>query len=211
MANTRPKHSAFCVGIGGGSGSGKSWLANFLKQRLKHQATIVCQDWYYKDNGHLTPDEAKKLNFDHPNAIDAPLLVKHLDKLLAGETIEAPRYDYATHSRLPEIHTVHPAPVVILEGLLVLHDPRMRKRMDLSVFIDFPDDLRLIRRIRRDVAHRRVDLEETLRLYEHCVRPMHRRYIGPSAARADMVWAQAEDKKLPTQLLARLKSRLASR
>jgi uridine kinase len=198
-----------CVlGVGGGSGSGKSWLANFLKQRLKKKAVVLCQDWYYKDNGHLSPAEAKKLNFDHPSAIDMPLFLRHVDQLLAGETIEAPRYDYATHSRLPEIHTVQPAPLVILEGLLVLHDPKLRKRMDLSVFIDFPDDLRLIRRVRRDVEHRRVDLEETLRLYEHCVRPMHEKYIRPSGARAHHVWKQDEDRAFPARLLKLVRARL---
>jgi uridine kinase len=198
-----------CVlGICGGSGSGKSWLANYLKQKLRDKAVIICQDWYYKDNGHLPPEEAKKLNVDHPSAIDMALFVRHVDRLVAGETVEAPRYDYATHSRLPEIHTVRPAPVVIVEGLFVLHDPKMRKRMDLSVFIDYPDDLRLIRRVRRDVEHRRIGLEETLRLYEHCVRPMHHKFIQPSGKAASHVWKQAEEKSFPTRLLKLVRARL---
>ncbi|MEK7858226.1 MAG: uridine kinase [Elusimicrobiota bacterium] len=192
------------LGIGGGSGSGKSWLATYLKRRLGERAAILCQDWYYKDNGGLTPEQAKKLNFDHPAAIETGLLLRHLDDLRAGKAIEAPRYDYATHSRLKEIHTVRPAPLIILEGLLVLHDPRLRERMDLSVFIDCPDDLRLIRRVRRDVEHRRVDLEETLRLYEHCVRPMHQRFIQPSAEKATWVWRQFEDRAFPRALLAQI-------
>lgn len=196
------------LGVGGGSGSGKSWLANFLKQKLKDSAVILCQDWYYKDNGHLPPEEIKKLNVDHPSAIDTALFLRHLDRLRAGEVVEAPRYDYATHARLPEIHTVRPAPVVIVEGLFILHDPRLRKRLDVSVFIDFPDDLRLIRRVRRDVEHRRIDLEETLRLYEHCVRPMHHKFIQPSGARADHVWNQAEDRAFPGRLLKLVRARL---
>lgn len=209
-AKDQPPVKPVCVlGIGGGSGSGKSWLATFLKQSLKDKAVIVCQDWYYKDNGHLSAAAAKKLNFDHPDALDSGLLMRQVDLLRAGKTIEAPRYDYATHSRLPEIHTVRPAPLLILEGLLVLHDARLRSRMDLSVFIDFPSDLRLIRRVRRDVAHRRVDLEETLRLYEHCVRPMHQKYIQPTAQHATWVWQQDEDTGFPRALLRQVQLRLA--
>ena len=196
------------LGIAGGSGSGKSWLANFLKQKLKDQAVILCQDWYYKDNGHLTPEQVKKLNVDHPSAIDMALFTRHVDRLREGETIEAPRYDYATHSRLPEIHTVRPAPLIIVEGLFILQDPKLRKRLDLAVFIDFPDDLRLIRRVRRDVEHRRIELEETLRLYEHCVRPMHRKFIQPSSAKATHVWKQGEDKAFPAKLLRLVRVRL---
>jgi uridine kinase len=204
-AKNKPPVKPVCVlGLGGGSGSGKSWLATFLKQRLKDRAVIVCQDWYYKDNGHLSVAAAKKLNFDHPNAVDTGLLLRHVDKLRSGQAIEAPRYDYATHSRLKEIHTVRPAPLLIIEGLLVLHDSRLRSRMDLSVFIDYPADLRLIRRVRRDVEHRRVDLEETLRLYEHCVRPMHQKFIQPTSRHTTWVWNQDEDRAFPQALLRQI-------
>lgn len=207
---SKPRLKPACVlGLSGGSGSGKSWLATFLKQRLKDKAVIVCQDWYYKDNGHLPAAEAKKLNFDHPDAIDSALLLRHVDRLRRGESIEAPRYDYATHARLEEIHTVRPAPLLILEGLLILHDARLRSRLDLSVFIDCPADLRLIRRVRRDVEHRRVDLEETLRLYEHCVRPMHEKFIEPASRHATWLWRQQEDKRFPHVLLRRVLGRLA--
>ena len=208
-AKTNGLNPVFLVGIGGGSGSGKSWLATYLKKRLGKKASILCQDWYYKDNGHLTETQSRKLNFDHPSAIDTLLLLSHLDELMAGRKISAPRYDYATHSRLKEIHTVQPAQVVILEGLLVLHDPGLRQRMEFSVYIDFPDDLRLIRRVRRDVEHRRVDLEETLRLYEHCVRPMYHRFIEPSAKTAGLVWRQFEDKGFPRLLLGKIQKKLA--
>ncbi len=206
----RPSVKSVCVvGIAGGSGSGKSWLAAFLKRRLREKAVVLSQDWYYKDNGHIRGAEARKLNFDHPNAIDMALLSRHLDRLIAGETVAAPRYDYASHSRLIETHTVRPAPVILLEGLLVLHEPRLRERMDLSVYIDYPADLRLVRRLRRDVEHRRVNLEETLRLFEHCVHPMHDRFIQPSSEKARWVWKQAEDKGFPNKLLAELQKRLS--
>lgn len=192
------------LGIGGGSGSGKSWLATYLKRRLGERATVLCQDWYYKDNSSLSDEQAKKLNVDHPAAIETGLLLRHLDELREGKTIESPRYDYASHSRLKDIHTVRPAPLIIVEGILILHDSRLRERMDLSVFIECPDDLRLIRRVRRDVAHRNVDLEETLRVYEHCVRPMHQRFVQPSAEKATWVWRQFEDRAFPRALLAQV-------
>lgn len=198
------------MGIGGGSGSGKSWLAGFLKGRLGKRAVVICQDWYYKDNGHLSDEEALKLNFDHPSAIERSLLSSQLSLLMAGRTIAAPRYDYARHARLKQKVPVAPADVVILEGLLVLHERRLRELMDISVFIDVPSDVRLVRRIRRDVEQRRVDLDETLRLYEHCVRPMHERFIQPSGAHAMHVWRQDEDRKFPQELLRAIEARIGS-
>lgn len=199
-----------CVGIGGGSGSGKSWLAGFLKGKLGKRAVIVCQDWYYRDNGHVSGEAAKKLNFDHPRAIERALFSSQLSMLLAGRAIERPCYDYARHARLKQTVRVDPADVVIVEGLLVLHDRRLRELMDLSVFIDVPSDVRLVRRIRRDVEQRRVDLEETLRLYEHCVKPMHDRFIQPSAQHALYLWKQEEDRSFPQELARVVEARLGS-
>lgn len=199
-----------CVGIGGGSGCGKSWLAGFLKGKLGRRAVVVCQDWYYRDNAHVTEEEAQRLNFDHPNSIERSLLSSQLSLLLSGRAIETPRYDYARHARLKQKVLVEPADVVILEGLLVLHEKRLRELMDISVFIDVPSDIRLMRRIRRDVEQRRVDLNETLRLYEHCVRPMHERFIQPSAAHAVHVWNQADDRKFPQALLRAIEARVGS-
>lgn len=202
---------SFCLGIAGGSGSGKSWLAAQLTEHLDVSVAVVCQDWYYRDNGHLPESEALRLNFDHPDAIETPLFARQVKQLLSGEAIEAPVYDYATHARLPRTRRVEPAEVVIVDGLLVLHPPRLRALMDCSVFIDVPADIRLARRVRRDSVERRVDLQETLRLYEHCVRPMHERYIAPSAAHATWVWRQEEDRRFPERLLRELKKRLPCR
>lgn len=195
------------IGLGGGSGSGKSWLASYLKRGLGSRATVVCLDWYYRDHGDLPPERAKRLNFDHPDAIETSRLVRDLKRLLQGKPVEAPLYDYATHARLKQTFRVQPAPVVIVEGLFVLHDGPLRKLLDLGVFIRVPDDLRLLRRVRRDVRERRVDLEETLGLYERCVRPMHVRFIEPSARRATWVWDQLEDRGFPRRLLAALERR----
>ena len=199
-----------CLGIGGGSGSGKSWLARFLEEKLGDRVVVVCQDWYYRHNGGLSDEEAKKLNFDHPKAIETPLFSAQLADLISGQAIEAPVYDYASHSRLSRTRRIEPAPLVVIEGLLVLHEKRLRDLMDCSVFIDVPADIRLVRRVRRDVEHRRVDLEETLRLYEHCVRPMHERFIQPSSKHATWVWRQEEDKRFPADLLRTLERRLSA-
>lgn len=195
----------FVVGICGGSASGKSWLSDFLKEGLGDRAVVVCQDWYYKNNSHLSPQEAEKLNFDHPNAIETSLFLRQLRKLINCNSIEAPSYDYATHTRKKETHRVVPADVIIVEGLFVLHDKRVRSLFDLSVYIDVPSDERLLRRIRRDVEHRRVDLEETLRLYEHFVRPMHTRYIEPSSKVSNGIWRQLSDPQFPKKFLAQVR------
>lgn len=207
LAKTRP----VCVGISGGSGSGKSALAAALKKGLGRGAVIVCSDWYYRDKGRLKPEESRKLNFDHPKAIELALLCAQLSRLLRGESVFAPVYDYASHSRLKSAREVSPAPVVILEGLLILHEKKLRDLMDFSVFIEVPEDVRLMRRIRRDVDERRVDLEETLRLYEHCVKPMHEEFVKPSAAHATWIWRQLDDRNFPQDLLRTIEGALSSR
>ena len=200
---------ALCLGIAGGSGSGKSWLAHHIKQKLVGQAVIICQDWYYRHNGRLSQAESLKLNFDHPRAIELPLFCAQLEALRQGKAVAAPVYDYATHARLKRRRRIEPAPLIIIEGLLVLHEKRLRELMDYSVFIQSPPDIRLARRIRRDTIERRVNLTETLRLYEHCVRPMHERFIQPSAAHATWIWRQDEDRRFPADLLLTLERRLS--
>lgn len=198
-----------CVGIAGGSGSGKTWLARRLAEHFAGRVVVVCQDWYYRDNGHLSEAEALKLNVDHPKAIESALFCEDLKRLLAGETIEAPVYDYATHARLKKTRKIKPAPLVILDGLFVLHEPKLRALQDCSVFVDLAADLRLLRRVRRDSVERRIDLGETLRLYEHCVRPMHDRFIQPSSVHATWVWKQEHDKRFPDDLIRTLEKRLS--
>lgn len=204
------KRPSIVVGVCGGTGSGKSWLSGRLRQALAPDCVVVCQDWYYRDNSRLSPEESLKLNFDHPSAIETPLFLRDLDRLISGRAVEAPVYDYVKHGRTGESRLVEPAPVVVIEGLFVLHEPGVRERLDLSVYIDVADDLRLLRRIRRDCSERRVDLEETLRIYERCVMPMHGRYTAPSARHAAMVWRQDEDAALPDRLIADVRARLAT-
>lgn len=199
------------LGVAGGSGSGKSHLASYIKEGLGGRAAIVCQDWYYRNHQGAVGEDREKINFDHPKSLETSYCVRQLDSLLAGEVVYAPVYDYATHTRLPETREVFPEPLVIVEGLFVLHEPALRERLDLSVYIDVPDDMRLLRRVRRDSVERGVGLEETLRIYEHFVRPMHARFIAPSARHARWVWPQIDDERFKARLLTLIKKRLRGR
>lgn len=199
------------LGVAGGSGSGKSWLAKAVVNAFPEQTTVICHDWYYRHNGDLNEAQALKLNFDHPRSLDTALMCRQLDQLNAGKSIDAPIYDYATHSRLKETRRVEPRPLVILDGILVLTEKALRDRMTVSVFIETPDDIRLMRRVRRDCNERRVALDETLRLYEEFVRPMHRRFVEPSSHHATWIWSQLEDKTFPSLLITDLKRRLAEK
>ena len=197
------------LGIAGGSGSGKSWLAKAAAAAFPGRSTVVCHDWYYKHNGHMTDEEARvKLNFDHPDSLETSLMCSQLDRLIAGEAVDAPVYEYATHSRLKRTRRGEPAPLLIIDGILILHEKALRERMTLSVFIDAPDDIRLARRVKRDCTERGVDLDETLRLYETFVRPMHVQYVAPSSHHATWIWSQLDDKEFPDLLIADLQRRL---
>ncbi|OIO10379.1 MAG: hypothetical protein AUJ52_04300 [Elusimicrobia bacterium CG1_02_63_36] len=204
------KNPVVTVGVCGGSASGKSVLSRYLVEGLGGDAVVFCQDWYYKDNGKLSAKRAEKLNFDHPSAIEFPLLVRQLDALCRGKAIEAPVYEYKTHARIGA-QRIEPKPVVIVDGLFVLQNKSVRSRLDASVFIEVPADERLLRRVRRDVSERKVALDETLRLYESFVRPMHDKYIQPSAAKATFRWHQLEDEKFRKEFLDEVKARVAHR
>lgn len=196
------------LGIAGGSGSGKSWLAKAVAEAFAGRSSVVCHDWYYKNQEKMSERERVKLNFDHPEALESSLLRRQLDRLLAGEGVDAPVYEYATHSRLKETRRVEPKELLIIDGILILHEKELRDLMTLSVFIDAPDDVRLMRRVRRDCKERHVDLEETLRLYEDFVRPMHHRFVVPSSHHATWIWSQPDDRKFPELLIRDLERRL---
>jgi uridine kinase len=211
VARNSPERPQILLGVAGGSGSGKSWLAKAIVAAFPEQSTIICHDWYYRDNGSVDHDAALKLNFDHPRSLETPLMSRQLDQLMSGKAIDAPIYDYATHSRLKETRRVEPRPIVILDGILVLAEKSLRDRMTMSVYIETPDDIRLMRRVRRDCTERRVDLDETLRLYEQFVRPMHKRFVEPSSHHATWIWSQLDDLTFPNLLIKDLKRRLAEK
>jgi uridine kinase len=206
VADSKPR---VVLGIAGGSGSGKSRLAEAVAAAFPGRAAVLCHDWYYKNHARVSAEAARrKLNFDHPDALESRLMRVQLDRLIAGEAVDAPVYDYATHARLKETRRVEPKPLLVLDGILILHEKELRDRMTLSVFIDAPDDVRLMRRVRRDCKERRVELDETLRLYEDFVRPMHVRYVVPSSHHATWIWSQLEDENFPDLLIQDVKRRL---
>ena len=176
------------IGIAGGSGSGKTLVAKRIVKELgSDKVIIIQQDSYYNDLGNLTLEERKKQNFDHPNAFDQQLLIAQLKDLLAGKSINQPIYDYTIHSRKKETRRIGEHVIIVLEGILILHDPDLRRLMDIKVYVDTDDDVRLIRRIRRDVTERGRSLDSILDQYENSVRPMQLQFIEPTKRYADII------------------------
>lgn len=175
------------VGIAGGTASGKSTLTQLLAHALGDRCTLIVHDRYYK----TLPDEfrgrAAAYNFDHPDALDTAKLVEDLDQLRAGRPADLPDYDFKGHVRGSVTERVHPREFVVVEGILVLADPRLRERFDRTVYVDTDDDVRLIRRLRRDVAMRGRTFDQVLEQYERTVRPMHKAFVEPSQAHAELV------------------------
>jgi len=176
------------IGIAGGSGSGKTLVAETIDRELgSEKVTIIKQDSYYKDLSCLPYEERANQNFDHPDAFDMPLLRDHLERLLRGEEVERPIYDFTQHRRSQQTEKLGPHVVVVLEGILILDDPILRRMMDIKVFIDTDPDVRLIRRLRRDMSERGRKIESIIDQYEKSVRPMHLQFVEPSKRYADII------------------------
>jgi uridine kinase len=194
------------IGIAGGSASGKSSLATHLAHELGPQrCAVIAHDRYYRDHPHLTASERQQLDYDHPEALETALLLRHLRHLRKGQEIALPHYDYARHCRAPESTPLQHAPLIIIEGLFVLADTRLRRALNLKIFVHADDELRLARRIQRDTTERGQSLNEVLHRYETRVRPGHDSHVAPSRQHADMVWDQANDDTFPARLLSRLR------
>jgi uridine kinase len=176
------------LGIAGGSGSGKTTVLQQVMDVFgEEQIAVLDHDAYYRDLSHWPPEERATFNFDHPNALETDLMVRHLDRLLDREPVEKPVYDYTTHTRSDATETVEPRPVILVEGILVLAEPELVERMDIKIFVDAAADLRLIRRIRRDLDERDRSIEGVLRQYKETVRPMHLEFVEPSKREADVI------------------------
>ncbi len=176
------------IGICGGTGSGKTTVANrILESVSKDEVVFLQQDSYYRDLDQLPVDFRQVANFDHPDAIDNDLLVEHLRALKAGRAVEVPLYDFKTHSRRPETLHVEPQPIIIIEGILIFAEQRLLDEMDIRVYVDTPDDIRFIRRLSRDVAERGRTVESVIEQYLNTVRPMHTQFVEPSKRCADVI------------------------
>lgn len=176
------------IGVAGGSGSGKTSVTRSICKRFSDKTILVIeQDYYYKDQSHLPFEERLQTNYDHPFAFDNDLLVSHLQDLLNGHPINKPVYDYALHTRSDKVIPVEPKEVIILEGILILEDPRLVDLMDIKVFVDTDADLRIIRRIMRDINERGRSVESVIEQYINSVRPMHLQFVEPTKRYADII------------------------
>ncbi|MED4203255.1 uridine kinase [Neobacillus mesonae] len=176
------------IGVTGGSGSGKTSVTKAIYESFKgHSILVIEQDYYYKDQSHLPFEERLKTNYDHPLAFDNNLLIEHLEKLLRYEPIDKPVYDYAIHTRSDQVIHVEPKDVIILEGILVLEDERLRNLMDIKLFVDTDADIRIIRRLTRDIKERGRSFDSVIDQYTNVVRPMHNQFIEPTKRYADII------------------------
>ena len=191
------------IGIAGGSGSGKTTVVKALTEELKERVVVLPQDSYYKDSSHLPIEERQKVNFDHPDSIDFPLLTSQLKQLKEGKTIEQPVYSYLTCSRSKtETITVTPAEVIIIEGILIFNCAELREQMDIKIFVDADDDDRLMRIMARDIKERGRDMNAVLERYSRVVKPMYLQFIEPSKRYADIIIPQGGHNKVAIEIIA---------
>ena len=176
------------IGIAGGTGSGKTTVAQAIYDRVgKDRIEWISHDSYYRNFDALSPEERHHINFDHPDSLESELLVRHLDVLTKGSSVEVPMYDFTTHSRRTETQRVEPRKVLIVEGILILAEPDIRKRIDIKLFVDTPADIRFVRRLMRDTRTRGRSLESVIEQYITTVRPMHEEFVEPSKRYADLI------------------------
>jgi len=200
------------IGICGGTGSGKTTVANRILESVSaSEVVFIQQDSYYRNITDLPLDYRHIANFDHPDALDNDLLVNHVRRLKAGEAVELPLYDFKTSTRMNETRHVESKPIVIVEGILIFSDPRLLEQMDIKVFVDTPDDIRFIRRLRRDLAERGRTVESVIEQYIATVRPMHMQFVEPSKRHADVIIPEGGHNLVSIDLLSgKIRERLAS-
>ena len=178
----------YIVSIAGGTGAGKTTLAHTLFNRLGDtQVALIAHDAYYRDFSHLSPDARAQINFDHPNALETDLLVQHLQTLSQGKPVDIPTYDFTTHTRTSKTTEISPRPIIIVEGILIFTDESLRDCLDLKIFVDAPADIRLIRRLNRDVFERGRTPDSVTQQYLQTVKPMHDLFVEPSRQHADLI------------------------
>ena len=198
-AAARPR--PLIIGVVGGSGSGKTTVARAIHEATGIDAAFVDQDAYYKDLGHLSMDDRRRVNFDHPDALDNDLMVEQLEALAAWRPIQKPTYDYAAHTRAAAVVTVQPSPIVIVDGILLFTDARLRKHFDIKLYVDVADDIRFIRRLQRDVEERGRTMGDVIRQYLTTVRPMHMEFVEPSKRYADVILPEGGHNKIGVEMV----------
>lgn len=175
------------IGIAGGTGSGKSTFTNRLKSRFSEDIAVVYHDNYYRRQDDIPFEERKKVNYDHPDSLETDLLIEHLKLLKQGKAVDCPVYDYSRHNRSNQVVHIEPKKIIVIEGILLLADPRLRELIDIKIFVEADADERILRRIVRDVKERGRDLDNIVEQYLTTVKPMHYLYVEPTRATADIV------------------------
>ena len=203
----KPDHPLF-IGIAGGSGSGKTTIAEALVERLDGKVAIVQHDAYYRHVPELSFEERTKVNYDHPASLETELLVEHLIALRSGLQVDRPVYDFSVHLRSNETVRVDPAPVVVIEGILVLAEPELRPQLDLKIFVDTDSDIRLARRLQRDIEERGRTAESVVAQYFDTVRPMHLAYVESSKRYADLIIPEGYNPRAVATVVELIRSRI---
>jgi len=199
------------IGIAGGTGSGKTTVARAIYDRVgSGRIEWISHDSYYRDFEGLSPEDRHKINFDHPDSLETELLIRHLDVLSKGSSVEVPLYDFASHRRRTDTQRVEPRRVVIVEGILVLAEPELRKRIDIKLFVDTPADIRFMRRLMRDIQTRGRSLESVVHQYMTTVRPMHEEFVEPSKRYADLIIPEGGENQVALDaIISRVETLLA--
>lgn len=176
------------IGVAGGSGSGKTTVVRHLIDRIGEDNLVMLQhDSYYRDLKHITFEERTKQNFDHPSALETELMIRHINALVGGYSVEIPVYDFSRHIRSDETRLIYPKDVILIDGILIFNEKELRGLMDIKIFVDTDDDIRLLRRLRRDIMERERSLDSVLSQYERFVRPMHLEFVEPTKRYADII------------------------
>lgn len=175
------------IGIAGGTGSGKTTLTEQIRKRFGDDVTVIYHDNYYRLQVGKTYDERSQVNYDHPDAFETTLMINHLKALKSGESIECPLYDYTQHNRSDRVEVIHPSKVIIVEGILIFAEKELRDMVDIKIFVDTDADVRILRRIQRDVEERARTLQSVIHQYLTTVKPMHEQYVEPSKRFADLI------------------------
>ncbi len=191
------------IGIAGGTGSGKTTVVDRIIELFpENKVSVISQDNYYNDNSNLSMEERNAINYDHPNSIDFDLMIEHIKQLKNGQSIEQPVYSYKIHNRTEETIVTEPTNVIVVEGILIFSQKELRDLFDVKIFVDTPDDERLVRRIRRDIGERGRDVNEVLDRYVNTLRPMHQQFIEPYKREADIIIPEGGENKVAINVIA---------